>query len=83
MEHTGFYARIAQVVFKKPRVSHIALDRYGSVVWRAMDGEHTVADIIHIMETRFPDEKQRMMDRVVTFLAILQKNGFITMKNIT
>ena len=66
MEHKGFYHRIA-------------LDKYGTVVWKSMDGENTVADIVRIMEETFPDETDRMLDRVVTFTATLQHNGFITM----
>ncbi|MCH5188182.1 MAG: PqqD family protein [Oscillospiraceae bacterium] len=80
MENKGFYHSIAQKFFKKPRVSHIALDRYGSVVWQNIDGKNTVTDIIHIMENEFPDEKDRMLDRVVTYMATLQRNSFIIMK---
>ncbi len=81
MENKGFYHTLAQKLFKKPRVSHIALDKYGSVVWKSMDGENTVADIVRIMEEEFPDETDRMLDRVVTFTAILGNNKFIKMSN--
>ena len=79
MENKGFYHFIAQKFFRKPRVSHISLDRYGSVVWRSIDGKNTVLDVIHIMEKEFPNEKDRMLDRVVTYLATLQRSGFISM----
>ncbi len=80
MEHRGFYHWIAQKFFKKPRISHIALDQYGSVVWQHIDGVNNVLDIVHIMEQTFPGEKDRMFDRVVTFMATLQNNYFIHMK---
>ncbi len=79
MENKGFYNTIAQKLFKKPRISHISLDKYGSVVWKNIDGKNTVMDIIHTMESEFPKEKDRMLDRVVTYLATLQQNGFIIM----
>lgn len=79
MENKGFYHFIAQKFFRKPRVSHISLDRYGSVVWRSIDGKNTVLDVIRIMEKEFPNEKDRMLDRVVTYLATLQRSGFISM----
>ena len=79
MENKGFYHFIAQKFFRKPRVSHISLDRYGSVVWQSIDGKNTVLDVIHIMEKEFPGETDRMLDRVVTYLATLQRSGFITM----
>lgn len=78
--HRGFYNAIAQKFFKKPPVSHIALDRYGSVLWQSIDGENTVADIVELMKERFPDEADRMLDRVVTFLAMLHRNRFITLQ---
>lgn len=80
MEHRGFYDRIAQRLFKRPRISHISLDRYSSAVWQSMDGENTVGDIVDIMKKRFPGEEERMLDRIVTFLATLQRNGFITIR---
>ena len=30
IEHKGFYAGIAQKIFRKPRISHIELDPYGT-----------------------------------------------------
>lgn len=80
MENKGFYHSIAQKFFHKPRVSHIALDKYGSAVWKSMDGKNSVMDIVHIMENSFPEEKDRMLDRVVTFMATLQRNRFISMQ---
>ena len=82
MENTGFYHFIAQKFFHKPRVSHISLDQYGSVVWQSMDGQSSVMDIVHIMEKEFPGETDRMLDRVVTYLATLQRNSFIELKGV-
>ena len=79
MENRGFYNFIAQKFFKKPRISHISLDKYGSVVWKGIDGKNTVGDIVLAMEAAFPNEKDRMLDRVVTYMATLQRSGFITM----
>ena len=78
MENKGFYHRIAQRFFKKPKVSYIELDQYGSHVWENIDGKHTVYEIVQSMEDKFPQEKDRMLDRVVTFFATLQTHGFIS-----
>lgn len=80
MENKGFYHSIAQKFFKKPRISHISLDQYGSVVWKNIDGKHTVMDIVRIMEHAFSEETDRMLDRVVTYMATLQTNHFISMQ---
>ena len=42
-----------------------------------MDGKRSVAELVRIMEDAFPDETDRMLDRVVAFIATLQHNGFI------
>ena len=80
MENKGFYHTLAQKFFKKPRISHIALDEYGSMVWQNIDGKNNIYDIVHIMESAFPKEKNRMLDRVVTYMATLQRSGFISVK---
>lgn len=80
LEHTGFFAFIAQRFFRRPRVSRIALDRYGSVVWQSIDGVNTIMDIVRVMENAFPAEKERMLDRVVTYMATLQRTRFITVR---
>lgn len=80
MENKGFYHFIAQKLFKKPRISHISLDKYGSLVWQSIDGHNTVMEIVSIMENAFPKEKERMLDRVVTYMATLQNNRFVYMK---
>lgn len=80
IEHKGFFHKIAQKFFKKPRVSHIALDVYGTALWSVLDGEKSVFDIVNHMKKQFPDEEERMLDRTVTFLYTLQKNRFVVRK---
>ena len=53
-EWTGFYNRIAQRFFHKPRVSHIALDGYGSFIWKLIDGERDVYAISQKLDTAYP-----------------------------
>ena len=77
--NTGFYMRLAQKLWHKPTVSHISLDEYGSLVFISLDGINTVNDVLQIMYQRFPDEKDRMLDRVITFFHTLETNGFIKM----
>ena len=39
IENTGFFNRLAQKFFHKPKVTHIHLDEMGSFVWPIMDGK--------------------------------------------
>ena len=69
VENRGIHHRIAQKIWHKPKVSHISLDAYGSALWECM-----------AMKEQFPQEEDRMLDRVVTFLGTLQNNRFIIKK---
>lgn len=80
VENKGLHHRIAQKFWHKPKVSHISLDRYGSALWKLMDGKRTVYDIVMAMKEQFPGEEDRMLDRVVTFLGTLDNNRFIHAK---
>ena len=82
MVHKGFYHKIAQKFFHRPRVSHISLDSYGSALWKALDGKQSVHDVVQSMVESFPDEEDRMLDRVVTFLGTLEMNHFVERKGL-
>lgn len=73
----GLHHKIAQKFFHKPKISHISLDKYGSRLWEAIDGNNSVYDILNIMSEAFPDEKKYMLNRVIAFMQTLQRNRFI------
>lgn len=73
----GFYNRLAQKVFKKPRVSHIKLDEYGSFVWKQMDGKRTIYEISILVKEKFGAEAEPVLDRLVKYFQILYQNKFI------
>lgn len=77
MVNTGFYNWIAQKVFKKPRVSHISLDNYGSFVWQLMDGKRNVFEISQIVEKQFGDDAAPIVERLVRYCQTLYANNFI------
>ena len=45
IENKGLFNRIAQKVFKKPKISYIHLDELGSFAWLLIDGKSTVSQI--------------------------------------
>ena len=77
MVNKGFFNSIAQKFFHRPRVSHIALDKYGTKLWLALDGTATVNDVLTKMNEAFPDESEKMLNRVVQFLTTLETWKFI------
>ena len=73
----GFYNFLAQKLFKRPRVSHIKLDEYGSFVWQQMDGVKTIYDISELVRSKFGKEAEPVLERLVKYFQILYQNKFI------
>ena len=77
MVHRGFFDRIAQRFFGRPRVSHIELDKYGSFLWLQIDGKKPVGELAQAMQAEFGAEAEPLYDRLVKYMQILRNNGFI------
>ena len=77
MLHKGFYAKIAQKFFHRPRVSHIDLDKQGSFVFRQIDGRRTVGQLAQRMKEQFGDGAEPLYERLVHYMQILHNNKFI------
>ena len=77
MVHRGFYAAIAQKFFHTPRVSHIKLDKYGSFLWKEIDGKRTVGQLAQRMKEQFGERAEPLYDRLVHYMQILRNNQFI------
>lgn len=73
----GFYNWIAQKLFKRPPVSHIDLDEYGSYVWRQMDGKRNVHEISKLVSAQFGKDAEPVVPRLVKYIQILYQNKFI------
>lgn len=76
IEWKGFYHRIAQKFFHRPRVSDIALDDFGTFVWAAIDGSKDVHQISREMEKEFP-KMEKTLSRLIKFLEIMRDNHMI------
>ena len=77
MVHRGFFDRIAQRFFGRPRVSHIELDKYGCFLWLQIDGKKPVGELAQAMQAEFGAEAEPLYDRLVKYMQILRNNGFI------
>ena len=79
IEWKGFYHRIAQKFFHRPRVSDIQLDDYGSFVWLAIDDHKDVHQLSKELDARFPN-MEKSLSRLIKFLEILRDNHLIRWK---
>lgn len=79
IEWKGFYHRIAQRFFHRPRVSDIKLDAYGSFVWLIIDDISDVHQLSKKLDEKFPN-MEKSLSRLIKFLEILHDNHLIRWK---
>ena len=77
VQNKGFYNWLAQKLFKRPKVSYISLDEYGSFVWRQMDGQRTIYDISFLVKECYGEEAEPLLPRLTKFFQILYQNHYI------
>ena len=79
IEWKGFYHRIAQKFFKRPRVRDVNLDGYGSFVWLAIDDVKDVHQLSKELDAKYP-KMEKSLSRLIKFLEILHDNHLIRWK---
>ena len=79
IEWKGFYHRIAQKFFKRPRVSDVKLDGYGSFVWLPIDDVKDVHQLSKELDAKYP-KMEKSLSRLIKFLEILHDNRLIRWK---
>ena len=80
IENTGFMNRVAQKLFRKPKVSHIHLDEMGSFVWPLMDGEKNIIELGELVKEQFGDKANPLYERLAKYFQILDSYHFIEWK---
>ena len=80
IENKGVFNKIAQKLFKRPKISYIHLDELGSFVWQKIDGEKTILDIGKEVEEQFKDTANPLYERLAEYFRILDSYGFIKWK---
>ena len=78
--NTGLFNRVAQKLFRKPRVSHIHLDEMGSFVWPLLDGEKDIIALGNYVEEHFGEKANPLYERLAKYFQILDSYGFIEWK---
>ncbi|MGN0688077.1 MAG: PqqD family protein [Oscillospiraceae bacterium] len=82
IENKGIANRIAQLLLKKPKISHIHLDEMGSFIWQLIDGENSVADIAVPFAEHFGDKALPLHERICEYFRILDSYGFVGWKQL-
>ena len=79
-ENKGIANKIAQIILKKPKVSCIHLDEFGSFIWQNIDGNRDIAEIGVSVKEQFGDKAEPLYERLAKYFQILSSYGFIIFK---
>ncbi len=77
IDNKGIMNRIAQVLFKKPKISYIHLDENGSYVWQIVDGKRSITELGEDVEVHFGEKAHPLYERLAQFFKVLDSYGFI------
>lgn len=80
VEWKGFYNKVAQRVFKKPKKSEIKMDALGSFVWKQLDGERDLFEVSKLVEEEFGEKAKPVYERLIKFVEIMRDNHFVLLK---
>ena len=80
VENRGVFNRIAQKLFKKPKISYIHLEENGSFIWPLLDGEMTISQIGEEVGEHFGEKANPLYERLIKYLGILESYRFIKYK---
>lgn len=80
VENKGFFNRIAQKFFKKPKVSQVHLDKMGSFVWPLLDGKRDIVAIGILVKEHFGEEAEPLYERLAKFFQVLDSYSFVEWK---
>jgi len=77
IDNKGLMNRIAQTLFKKPKVSFVHLDEMGSFVWPLIDGETDIIRIGELVKEHFGEKAEPLYERLAKYFKILESYRFI------
>lgn len=77
IENKGIFNKIAQKLLKKPKISYVHLDEFGSFVWQHIDGKNDIIAIGKCVESQFGEKANPLYERLIKYFGILESYGFI------
>ena len=77
VENKGWANRLAQVFFKRPKISFIHLDKMGSFIWPLLEGKLSIKEIGVLVEKEFGKEAHPLYERLARYFQIMNSYGFV------
>lgn len=81
MHNKGLFNRIAQIFFKRPKVSWIELEGMGTFIWNQIDGKRDVYEIGKLLKEAYGEEAEPLYERLCTYIKSLHNSSFIVYEN--
>lgn len=77
LPRTSWLERMSVKYLKQPAAIRVQLDALGSFVLSHCNGQHTVQQIADKVQERFGEEAEPLLPRLITFIQIVESNGWI------
>lgn len=81
VENTGIFNRMAQKFFKRPKVTKVHMEQFGSFIWPLIDGKRTVTELADRLKERFGEEAEPLYPRVAKYMQIMESYHFISLSD--
>lgn len=66
-----------KVLTGKVRIDKVPLDKYGSFIWRNIDGKNNMGDIQKLLKEEYQEEIENLEERIVNYFGVLKKHQFV------
>ena len=80
IKNNRFFDKIAQKLFKKPKITYIHLDETGSFVWPLLDEKLDITAIGKLVDEKFGEKASPLYERLAKYFQILESYGFTEWK---
>ena len=77
VENKGLANRIAQKLLKKPKISYIHLEEFGSFIWTVIDGKRDIITIGELVKQHFGGKVEPLYERLSQYFKTLESYGFV------
>ncbi len=81
IENKGWANKLAQVFFRRPKVSYVHLDEMGSFIWPLLDGKKNIIKIGELVEEHFGENAHPLYERLARYFQIMDSYHFIDWKS--
>lgn len=76
--HDKLIERFMRWLVKKPTVTDIELDDMASFVWKLIDGQKTMGQIMDKMREKYGDKCEPLEERLGMYISYLNRRGWIS-----